>query len=229
VSVDTTFPPRSRLWVATPAIVGVIAALVSLAAYFELAEDLRISPTIYAFDMQLSDIIQSWRMVPLTWFFRAVTWGASAVPITLVTVAAIAALMWLGRHRDALFVGLVVAVGWGIGAVAKQITARPRPPVARAIIELPTSYSFPSGHTLAALLLWSVVIVVVWRTTTRLAVRWFVVALGVSLTLLTALSRVYLGVHWPSDTLASLLLGTAWLAVCIGGFLTWERAVGPPC
>jgi len=228
VSADTACHERSRLWIATPAIAGVLVALVSLVAYFELAEDLTISPLIYAFDVRVTDIVQAWRAVPLTWFFRAVTWGASSVPITLVCVAAIAVLMWLGRHRDALFVALVVAVGSGIGSVAKHLAARPRPPVARAIIELPTSYSFPSGHTLAALLLWSVVCIAVWRATSRPVLRWLVVALSVGLTLLTALSRVYLGVHWPSDTVASMLLGTAWLTVCIGGFLTWDRAVGPP-
>jgi undecaprenyl-diphosphatase len=68
---------------------------------------------------------------------------------------------------------------------------------------------------------------VVWRTTDRAWVRWIVVVVALALMVLTALSRVYLGVHWPSDTVASLLLGGAWLAVCVGGFLSWERAVGP--
>ena len=221
---------RSRLWTTTPALVGIGIALVSLAAYIELAEDLRISPLIYQFDMQVSALVQAWRMPALTWFFEAVTWGASSVPVTLVTVVAIAVLVWLGRHREALFVALVMAVGTGLGAVAKRVAARPRPPVASALIELPTSYSFPSGHTLAAQLLWAVVIVAVWRATTRADVRWAVAVIGIGLMILTALSRIYLGVHWPSDTIASWLLGGAWLAACLGGFLTWERAVGrPPC
>lgn len=223
-------PPHSRLSIATPALVGAVVAAVCMAGYAELAEDLRISPVIYAFDSQISAAVQSWRGPVLTRFFSAITWGASTLPVTLVTVAAIAVLVWLGRHREALLVGLVVAVGTGLGTLAKQVTARPRPPVSRALIELPTSFSFPSGHTLAALLLWSVVGLAVWRSTTRPGLRWAAVGIGLALAVLTGFSRVYLGVHWPSDVLASWLLGTAWLAVCLGGFFTWERAAGPvPC
>jgi undecaprenyl-diphosphatase len=228
VSVAEKSPKPSRLWIATPAIVGTVVAAACMALYVELAEDLTISAAVYAFDTRLSAAIQAWRGPLATWFFEAITWGASAVPVAIVTVSAIAVLLYLSRYREALFVGAVVAIGTGIDAVAKQVTARPRPPVANALIELPTSYSFPSGHTIAALLLWTCIAVAVWRTTTRVGVRWGVLVVGLALAVLTGISRVYLGVHWPSDILASWLLGVAWLSVCAGGFLTWERAVGPP-
>jgi undecaprenyl-diphosphatase len=227
VADETACPPRSRGWVATPALIGVAVAVACMSGYAELAEDLRISPAVYAFDMQVTAAVQGWRGPALTLLFRAITWGASTVPVTVATVVAIAVLMWRNRYREALLVAGVVAIGTGLGTIAKQVTERPRPPVASALIELPTSYSFPSGHTLAALLLWTVVSMVVWRTTERASVRWLVIAAASLLMVLTALSRVYLGVHWPSDTVASLLLGGAWLAVCVGGFLSWERAVGP--
>ena len=218
--------PRSRVWIATPAVVGVAIAAACMSGYAELAEDLNISPSIYAFDTRVTAVVQSWRGPAITTFFRAITWGASSVPVTLVTVAAIAVLMWLNRYRDALFVACVVALGTGLGTIAKRVTERPRPPVASALIELPTSYSFPSGHTLAALLVWTVIVIAVWRMTVRPTIRWSVAAVGSALVVLTALSRVYLGVHWPSDVVASWLLGAAWLALCTGGFLSWERAVG---
>jgi undecaprenyl-diphosphatase len=213
----------SKLWIATPLLAGVAIAVVCMLGYSELAEDLALSPKIVAFDSQLNAIIQSWRLPPLTWFFEAVTWSASTVPVVVVVLVAVAILMWLGHHREALLVALVVAVGTALGTVAKRVTERPRPPVANAIIELPTSYSFPSGHTLAALLLWTVIAFVVVRVAHRQWVRVVAVAGGFSLMVLVGFSRVYLGVHWPSDVLASWLLGVAWLSVAIGGFLSWER------
>ena len=221
-------PAPSRTQIASPAIAGVLVAAVCLGAYVELAEDLRISPRVYEFDTRLTGLIEGWRTPWLTGFFRAVTWSASSVPVALVAVAAVAVLLWLARQREALFVALVAGVGTLLGTLAKQVTARPRPPVASALVELPTSFSFPSGHTLAAVLLWSVVVLAVWRTTTRTWLRWIAAAVGLSLAVLTGMSRVYLGLHWPSDVLASWLLGIAWLALCLGGFLAWERAAGPP-
>ena len=221
---------QSARWrVASPAVLGVLVAGACLGAYFELAEDLRISPVVFAFDTQLTAMIEGWRTPLLTWFFRVVTWGASSVPVTGAAVAAVAVLLWFAHHREALFVAIVAGAGTGLGTVAKQITARPRPPVANALVELPTSFSFPSGHTLAALLLWSVVVIAVWRSTARGTLRWLALAVGLAIAVLTGVSRVYLGVHWPSDVLASWLLGTAWLALCLGGFFTWERVVGQAC
>ena len=220
---------RRRWRIATPAIAGVLVASACLGAYIELAEDLRISPTVYAFDTQLTTIIEGWRTPALTWFLSTVTWAASSVPVAIVAICSIAVLLWLARQREAVFVALTAGGGTVLGTLAKQITARPRPPVANALIELPTSFSFPSGHTLAALLLWSVVVIAVWRSTASKTLRWLALAVGTALTILTGVSRVYLGVHWPSDVLASWLLGTAWLALCLGGFFTWERAAGRAC
>jgi undecaprenyl-diphosphatase len=195
-----------------------------LAAYAELAEDLRISPVIYAFDTRLTAVIEGWRTPLMTSFFSAVTWSASSIPVAVAAVAAIGVLLWLGRQPEALFVAITAGGGTVLGTVAKRVTARPRPPVAHALIELPVSFSFPSGHVLAAVLLWSIVVIVVWRTTRGEYVRWLAVGVGVALAALTGVSRVYLGVHWPSDVLASWLLGVAWLSLCFGALVTWERA-----
>jgi len=217
----------SQIEIATPAILGAVVAGICMLGYLELAEDLTISPKIAEFDLALTSLIQSWRMPALTWLFRAATWSASTLTVTSLVLVAVAVLVWSCNHREALVVALVVGSGTGLGAVAKRVTERPRPPAANALIELPTSYSFPSGHTLAALLLWTVIALAVLRTVRATWARWLAVCGGLLLTVLVGTSRVYLGVHWPSDVLASWLLGVAWLSMTLGGFFAWERAVGP--
>ncbi len=217
----------SRWWVAAPFLAGLAVAAVCVAGYIELAEDLALSPVVAAFDTQLNAVIQTWRAPALTGFFTAATWSASTLAVTVVVLIAVALLVWRCDHREALVIALVVASGTALGTLAKRVTERPRPPVADAIAELPTSFSFPSGHTLAALLLWTVVAFAVLRVARSTWARVLAVGGGLVLVVLIGTSRVYLGVHWPSDVLASWLLGVAWLSLTLGGFLTWERAVGP--
>jgi membrane-associated phospholipid phosphatase len=216
----------SRLWVATPFLIGLAVAVVCVTGYIELAEDLTLSPAIAAFDVQLNVIIQSWRLPALTALFSAATWSGGTLAVTALVLVAVAVLVWRCDHREALVVALVVASGTALGAIAKRVTERPRPPATLALMELPTSYSFPSGHTLAALLLWTVIAFAVLRVARSTWARALAVLGGLVLAVLVGTSRVYLGVHWPSDVLASWLLGVAWLGLTLGGFLTWERAVG---
>lgn len=220
-------PDRSRLAIAAPLLGGVAVAAVCMAGFLELAEDLALSPKIAAFDSRLAVIITSWRSPALTALFSAATWSANTLTVTAIVLVAVAILVWRCDHREALVVALVVASGTGLGAIAKRVTERSRPPAAAALVELPTSFAFPSGHTLAALLLWTVVAFTVLRVARHRWARSLVVGGGLLVTVLVGTSRVYLGVHWPSDVLASWLLGVAWLAVTLGGFLTWERAYGP--
>ncbi len=219
--------PKSRMWIATPLLIGLAVAVVCIAGYIELAEDLALSPRIVAFDTQLGAAIQSWRTPGLTAAFSLATWSASTLVVTALVLVAVAVLVWRCDHREALLVALVVASGTALGAIAKRVTERPRPPATSALVELPPSYSFPSGHTLAALLLWTVIAFVVLRVARQGWVRALAIGGGLLLAVLVGTSRVYLGVHWPSDVLASWLLGVAWLSVTLGGFVTWERAYGP--
>ncbi|NTU72339.1 MAG: phosphatase PAP2 family protein [Coriobacteriia bacterium] len=221
-AVDTA--TKSKFSIAAPALAGLAVAGLCIAGYIELAEDLALSPGIAAFDSQLNAVVQGWRTPPLTAFFSAMTWSGSTLAITLAVLVAVAVLSWRCEHREALVIALVVASGTALGTLAKRVTERPRPPAASALVELPTSYAFPSGHTLAALLLWTVVAFAVLRVARPGWPRVLAVVGGVVITVLVGTSRVYLGVHWPTDVLASWLLGVAWLSLTLGGFLSWERA-----
>ncbi|WP_395406963.1 phosphatase PAP2 family protein [Pseudoduganella sp. UC29_106] len=81
------------------------------------------------------------------------------------------------------------------------------------------TYSFPSGHTVAATLFYGLLACyLVMRGR-----RWLPVAGATLMVLLVACSRMYLGVHYLSDVLAAVAEGVAWLAICVTGMSTWRR------
>jgi undecaprenyl-diphosphatase len=215
--------PRSSWWVARPLLVGVVIALPCLLAFFELAEDFAMSAKVAAFDAAASGVIQGWRSPRLTPFFIGVTTLANAPTVWVVAALVVIALLWFRHRREALLVFLAVAVGSVFGAIAKVDLARQRPPIDNMLIALPAGFSFPSGHALAGVELYGVLAFLAVRQLRAVWAKLLAVAAAVSLALLIGVSRVYLGVHWPSDVLASWLLGGAWLAFLCGAYVSWER------
>ena len=123
-------------------------------------------------------------------------------------VAAIVTIVLLirrwGRHAFLLVAGLAVELS--VFLTANKIVARPRP----AVIHLggtPSTYSFPSGHTAATIVLYGGIAVIVMVATTRWWPRVVMWTLAVVLTVAVGLSRVYRGEHYPTDVIAGFLLG----------------------
>lgn len=139
----------------------------------------------------------------------AVMWviSDSADNAGVVLALALAVGLWVKRER---LLALTVTASFGgaatVNALLKLVFARPRPMVFVPLV-METDYSFPSGHVAAAMAFYGLLALLLWRRR-----RWgwavvcalWVVAVGVS--------RIYLGVHYPSDVLGSLTFGLLWLA-----------------
>jgi undecaprenyl-diphosphatase len=128
---------------------------------------------------------------------------AGATSIVVLTVIWLV-LLGRGWRRAALLV-LVVVVPWTCAEGVKLLVARSRPDpqfVGELIVREPSSYSFPSGHTAFAAALVCALILVFIRGSARIVA----IAVGALLVAVTAWSRVYLGVHYPTDVVASMLL-----------------------
>ncbi|AEA26972.1 phosphatase PAP2 family protein [Pseudonocardia benzenivorans] len=174
--------------------------------------------------------------VVLTWIMQersaAATTAMSVVSaaggtlgMVVVAVATCAVLLWQRRIRAAAVV--VVALG-GAGVlvvVVKNLVARPRPPQSWQLAA-ESSYSLPSGHALSSTVVLGIVAAVVVTRTTRTLIRWTTVALAAGAVAAIGVSRLYLGVHWPSDVLDGWLLGGAWLTVCVGALFRVEPSPG---
>jgi undecaprenyl-diphosphatase len=178
---------------------------------------------ITAFDAGVGDPIHALRTPVLTSFFYLCTLLANTGTVVFITVVAVVVLSVRRRFAEAILVTVVVAGGQALGTVAKLLIVRARPLAAKALIPLPDSYAFPSGHSLAAMLLYGVLAFLLVRSLSGIGAR-LAVSLAASVVIvLVGVSRVYLGVHWPSDVVAAWLLGGAWLALCAAVYLARDR------
>jgi undecaprenyl-diphosphatase len=142
-------------------------------------------------------------------------YGHGVVPLDVVLVLALA---WRRRMREGLFAGIAVAGSALLNVLAKHVYARPRPDLWLSIAP-ETTYSFPSGHAMGSMTLGAVAILLAWRTRWR----WPVAAVAAVFVLLVGLSRVYLGVHYPSDILAGWAVACGWTVACYGLVFSGRR------
>jgi membrane-associated phospholipid phosphatase len=147
--------------------------------------------------------------------------GGTAGMAVLATIAA-ALLLWSWRWPHALIVLVAMVGGDVLGDVFKGLYARARPPVADQLV-VTTSYSLPSGHSLESTVVLGVLAAVGVLLVSGRARRTGIVGVAVAVVLLIGASRLYLGVHWPTDVLSGYLLGGAWVAVCVGSLVVFER------
>lgn len=138
--------------------------------------------------------------------------GGFAV-LALVTLLAVGYLLSLNRWPDALMLLAATLGGTAISEGLKMGFNRPRPDLVAHIVET-TSMSFPSGHAMLSAVTYLTLGALLARTQERRRLRGYILGAAILITLLIGMSRVYLGVHWPTDVLAGWCLGAAWALIC---------------
>jgi undecaprenyl-diphosphatase len=129
--------------------------------------------------------------------------------LTLLTVVATLALVFHGKwKRAAVFAGAVVAANIS-SEVLKQVYDRPRPSLVPHGSYV-YSASFPSGHSTLAAATFLTLATVIASLEPRRSTKALTYVVAIALTIMVGFSRVYLGVHWPSDVLGGWCLGAAW-------------------
>ena len=129
--------------------------------------------------------------------------------LTGVTLVSFGIALFAGRVRLAVAGVVSVLSGSIILSLLKHGYDRPRPELVGHGTFVYNA-SFPSGHSMMSAMVWLTLGILLARTQTKKRVRVFIVAISVLITLLVGVSRVYLGVHWPTDVLAGWTLGGAW-------------------
>lgn len=140
---------------------------------------------------------------------RGFTYLGATPTLTILTILAGAALLFRRLPLAALAVVLASLGGWAIEQAGKSLVQRPRPPVALHVVT-ESSYSFPSGHATASAAFYLALALVAASLGASPRLRRALVVAALLLAACIAWSRVWLGVHYPSDVAAGLLLGGTW-------------------
>jgi undecaprenyl-diphosphatase len=146
-------------------------------------------------------------------FARDIT-ALGSVTILFPVITATVVYLFLTRRKAGAWT-MMAATGGGIGvsSLIKALVARPRPDVLMHSVYV-SSFSFPSGHAMMAAVTYLTLGALTAREFQRPLLKAYVMVLAVIVTILVGLSRVYLGVHWPSDVLGGWSLGAAWALLC---------------
>ncbi len=142
--------------------------------------------------------------------------GSGMVVWTLVLVAS--AFLWTTRHRYSVLL-LWVAMGGSalLSTLLKAFFDRPRPQVFPWRVPYAGQASFPSGHSMTAMVGYATLAYLLTRLEPSRRMRRLTFAVAGTIVILVGLSRLYLGVHWPSDVAAGFVVGLAWASFCALG------------
>ncbi len=130
--------------------------------------------------------------------------GGTLGRITLLALV-LAPLLWAGHRRSAAWLAGMMAGGTLLNLGLKQIYAAPRPDLLPHL-DIVHSYSFPSGHSAGNMMFFGALALLAGGRVAQ--------AMAATMILMIGVSRVWLGVHWPSDVLAGWIEGLGWLALC---------------
>lgn len=133
--------------------------------------------------------------------------------LTLLTLLVLIFLLMTRKRHAALLVAVSVAGGTALSQVLKWGFDRPRPDLVPHGMSV-YSQSFPSGHAMLSAVVYLTLGALLARTQARTRVKVFLLGSAAVLTVIVGISRIYLGVHWPTDVLGGWALGAAWASSC---------------
>ena len=192
---------------------GAVIAIIATIAFAEIAETVLAGGT-QAFDVAVLQWLHAHQHPLLTQLMVEMTYlGTGTVVIVVVGVAAL--FLWHTEHKHSARLLLAATIGnIVLNGTLKFVYHRARP----TVFEWQTtavSSSFPSGHAMSATVVYGTVAYLLMRLQKHVWAKALTLCTAVLLVLLICLTRLYLGVHYPSDVLGGIVVGLAWAAFCM--------------
>ena len=178
----------------------------------KLSEEVLSKESVISIDKGIVDWIYTFRTSFLTDFMIFITSLADVRVISGILFVLIIISVFMRKKKYLIPLVLTLLTNYVFVEIVKTLFSRQRPLLENALI-VENSFSYPSGHALIAITFYGLLIIYLQKTLKTTYKKVIVVLLGVILILAVGLSRIYLGVHWPSDVLASYLIGICWLCL----------------
>jgi membrane-associated phospholipid phosphatase len=179
----------------------------------------------FSWDLRVANAVQSISLPGMETLMRVVSLAGNGVTSWAVVVVGVAVFFAFRRRSEAFGLLLSAAGGSALNRVVKYVVARPRPTLEHVRVSGEwANESFPSGHVTFYVCFFGFLFFVAYALLPRGSnVRRAACALAALPVLLVGLSRVYLGAHWPSDTLGAYLFSGLWLAFSLDLYRRWKR------
>ncbi len=221
---ESAFALVRRLWDrhrwSVPLSIGSAISFARLAS--ELSEG-----DVDALDRGLQHAVRPWRG-SLDGVMLALTRGGDIRPMTLLAACVLIVLAAKRRWREARYLVLAAGGALVLNTILKALFHRARPGAELVyLLATPVSPSFPSGHAMGTTGVIGCIIVILHVVGAPGVVRWAAIILGSAITFGVGLSRVYFGMHYPSDVLGGFLAAAAWVSAVTGWIYPRLLAVTP--
>ncbi|GMA59587.1 phosphatase PAP2 family protein [Alicyclobacillus fastidiosus] len=192
--------------------VFLISFLISFAIFVDKLE----LHKLLGFDMKIIRVVQARIDRSNTRLMKWFTFLGSPFSVSMLVLFSTIVLYFKGRRREAASLLVANAAGVGFNEVLKFIFRRRRPDIHRLVVE--HGYSFPSGHSMGSVIYYGSITYFICRSIQNSFCKVLTSAVGMFMVFMTGMSRIYLGVHYPSDVVSGYAAGGAWLSASIKGF-----------
>lgn len=163
-------------------------------------------------DESILDLLEKFRTPLLTSFFKGITFFGSAPLVIAISIGVTLLLVVKKRNWTAIAFSCLTIIDALLTYIIKNLTERSRPDVLERLAR-ETSYSLPSGHSSSSILLYGAILALTLPYVRSRGSRFALTCLTTLWILLIGLSRMYLGVHYPTDVLLGFLLGAVMLII----------------
>ncbi|XGV95117.1 MAG: phosphatase PAP2 family protein [Leptolyngbya sp. BL-A-14] len=215
--------PRILPLLTTVRFIGLLIAAFALWGFYEIAEEVLEQET-QSIDTRILLAIRQWHTPLLDRVLVVVTNIGNPSVLLVASLLLAAFLLWRKQRAETVTLTIAAVGALGLNTLLKGLFARSRPELWQRTVTV-NFYSFPSGHAMMSLVVFGIIgyLLAVHFPRKRVAIATGTVLLVCAI----GFSRLYFGVHWPTDIVAGYAAGTVWLMACILSLEIWKRRYRP--
>lgn len=195
----------------TQIVLSIVLILGALFIFLKIGNEI-LGDEVFSFDITITNFIYSFRSPQMTYVMLFITSLGGAFFLFILSIITILYIA-TKRRKDAIIYSIILYTGVILNIIVKQIVQRPRPHHLPLIRE--DSFSFPSGHAMNSFVFYAAFSYFILRETKNTKIAIVISIVSVLLVLCIGLSRIYLGVHYPSDVVAGYIAGFIWFISAI--------------